>query len=133
MARYIRWRPAQTEEIMHTGKQSLQSFQPASAVEVEVVRLSPGDVFGEAELVSDAATPFKVKALTRTAVYEIAKSDLAGLLQGKPAVASELLQVLARRQSIVEERREHEASQHDGNDDVMSCLTERFKQLPGIE
>jgi hypothetical protein len=46
-----------------------------------------------------AVTTFKVKALTRAVVYEIAKDDIAPVLKERPAIAAELSQIMMRREA----------------------------------
>jgi CRP-like cAMP-binding protein len=58
--------------------------------EGEVLRFSPGDFFGMAGVLANEPIPLKVQALTKAVVYEIAKDDLAPVLQEHPAIAAEL-------------------------------------------
>jgi small-conductance mechanosensitive channel/CRP-like cAMP-binding protein len=74
--------------------------------ESEVTRLAPGDTFGQGGLLTGAAAVFKVKALTQAIVYEVAKDDLAPILEEKPAMAAELGQILARRKAVGKARLE---------------------------
>jgi small-conductance mechanosensitive channel/CRP-like cAMP-binding protein len=77
----------------------LAAMQQHDGTEIEVLRLAPGDCFGQASVITGAVTTFKVKALTRTVVYEIAKDDIAPILQERPAVAAELSQIMMRREA----------------------------------
>jgi small-conductance mechanosensitive channel len=67
--------------------------------EMEVMRLGPGDHFGEIGLLTGAAATAKISALVPTTVYELAKSDLAPILEGRSQVAQELCRALAQRQA----------------------------------
>jgi small-conductance mechanosensitive channel len=67
--------------------------------EMEVMRLGPGDHFGESGLLTGAPASVKISALTSTTLYEMAKDDLGPVLEARPAIAHELCQVLARRQA----------------------------------
>jgi small-conductance mechanosensitive channel len=67
--------------------------------EMEVMRLGPGDHFGEIGLLTGAAATAKITALVPTAVYELAKADLTPILEARPQVAQELCRALARRQA----------------------------------
>ncbi len=67
--------------------------------EMEVMRLGPGDHFGEIGLLTGAAAIVKISALVPTTVYELAKADLTPILEARPQVAQELCRALARRQA----------------------------------
>jgi small-conductance mechanosensitive channel len=67
--------------------------------EIELMRLGPGDHFGEIGLLTGAAAVGKISALVPTIVYELAKDDLAPILEARPPVAQELCRALARRQA----------------------------------
>ena len=67
--------------------------------EIEVMRLGPGDHFGEIGMLTGAPTIVKITALMPTAVYELAKGDLSPILEARPQVAHELCRALARRQA----------------------------------
>ena len=66
---------------------------------VELLRLGPGDHFGEMGLLTGAASTVTIKALTSATVYELAKADLAPILEARPQVAQELSHALALRQA----------------------------------
>jgi small-conductance mechanosensitive channel/CRP-like cAMP-binding protein len=65
----------------------------------ELTRLGPGDHFGEIGLLTGAASSVTVTALTPAIVYELAKADLAPILEARPEVSQNLCRALARRQS----------------------------------
>jgi len=67
--------------------------------EVELLRIGPGDHFGEIGLLTGAAATATISALIPTTVYELAKADLAPILAARPQVAQELCRALARRQA----------------------------------
>ena len=77
----------------------LAALQQHQGGEIEVLRLASGDCFGQASVMTGAVTTFKVKALTRAVVYEIAKNDIAPILKQRPAVAAELSQIMMRREA----------------------------------
>jgi small-conductance mechanosensitive channel/CRP-like cAMP-binding protein len=83
--------------IIGAGVLSLTSL--VSEGEIELMRLGPGDHFGEIGLLTGAAATANVSALVPTTVYELAKDDLAPILEARPAVAHELCRALARRQA----------------------------------
>jgi small-conductance mechanosensitive channel/CRP-like cAMP-binding protein len=68
-------------------------------VETELMRLGPGDHFGEIGLLTGAPSIGKITALTPVLVYELAKTDLAPILEARPEVSQELCRALARRQA----------------------------------
>jgi CRP-like cAMP-binding protein len=97
----------------------------------EVVRFGPGDCFGEAGLLTGAATTFKVTAMTKVTVYEIAKGDLEPILSQRPAIAAELGQLLARRK-VEENVRQGREPAHDRQHEKLSeHLAERMRKLFG--
>jgi len=67
--------------------------------QIEVMRLGPGDHFGELGLRTGTAAAVKISALVPTIVYELTKDDLAPVLEARPPIAQELCRVLARRQA----------------------------------
>jgi CRP-like cAMP-binding protein len=73
-----------------------------SAVEdgrkIEVIRLAPGDYFGEVGLLTGEPVNGELAALTRAVIYEISKDALAPLLKARPNMAEELSESLATRQ-----------------------------------
>ena len=88
--------------VLHTlcivGTGVLSFTREASDGEIELLRLGPGDHFGELGMLTGAPAPAKIHALLPTTIYELAKDDLAPILEARPAVAHELGQALARRQ-----------------------------------
>ena len=67
--------------------------------EMELLRLGPGDHFGEIGMLTGAAAIARISALIPTTVYELAKADLTPILEAQPQVAQELCRALARRQA----------------------------------
>ncbi len=65
----------------------------------ELTRLGPGDHFGEIGLLTGAASSVTITALTPAIVYELAKADLAPILEARPEVSQKLCRALAQRQS----------------------------------
>jgi small-conductance mechanosensitive channel/CRP-like cAMP-binding protein len=77
----------------------LVGLQQHEGVEIEVLRFAPGDCFGQASVMTGAVTTLKVKALTRAVVYKIAKDDIGPILKERPAIATELSQIMMRREA----------------------------------
>ena len=67
--------------------------------EIELMRIGPGDHFGEIGLLTGAAAEVTSRALVPVTTYELAKDDLAPILEARPDVAHELCRALARRQA----------------------------------
>ncbi|CCM79423.1 cyclic nucleotide-binding domain-containing protein [Rhizobium mesoamericanum] len=65
--------------------------------EIELMRLSPGDCFGEEGMLTGSPSPGSVKALTFVVAYEITQERLAALMHDRPALADELGLILSRR------------------------------------
>lgn len=65
---------------------------------IEVIRLAPGDYFGEMGLLTDEPVNGEITALTRVVIYEISKDALSPLLKARPSMAEELSESLASRQ-----------------------------------
>src|SRR5260370_35464197 len=67
--------------------------------EMELLRIGPGDHFGEIGMLTGAPATAKIRALMPATVYELAKDDLSPLLEARPDVPQELCRALARRQA----------------------------------
>ncbi len=67
--------------------------------DMEVLRLGPGDHFGEIGMLTGAPAAGRLSALVPTTVYEFGKADLTPILEARPPVAQELCRALARRQA----------------------------------
>jgi small-conductance mechanosensitive channel len=81
------------------GAGVLSLTRVSSEGEIELMRLGPGDHFGEIGLLTGAAAEVRISALVPTILYELAKDDLAPILEARPPVAQELCRALARRQA----------------------------------
>ena len=68
--------------------------------DIELLRLGPGDHYGEIGMLTGAGAVAKLSALIPTTVYELAKADLTPILEARPQVAQELCRALARRQAV---------------------------------
>ena len=90
-----------------------------------------------ADLVSQshrgAAATFKVTALTKVIIYEIAREDLAPILKERPAIATELGQILALREAAGKSHADEisEADRHSPN--LAARLTDRMKIFFGLD
>jgi small-conductance mechanosensitive channel/CRP-like cAMP-binding protein len=68
--------------------------------EIELWRLGPGDHFGEIGMLTGAGAQATLRALTPVTTYELAKEDLAPVLEARPEVSQGLCRALARRQAV---------------------------------
>ncbi len=64
---------------------------------IELIRLAPGDYYGEIGLLTGGKLDAEMTALTRVVIYEISKDALCPLLVGRPSMAAELGEILATR------------------------------------
>jgi small-conductance mechanosensitive channel/CRP-like cAMP-binding protein len=87
------------QSLFIVGAGVLSFTQEGSLGEIEILRIGPGDHFGEIGMLTGAPATAKISALMPAAVYELAKDDLSPLLEARPDVAQELCRALARRQA----------------------------------
>jgi small-conductance mechanosensitive channel/CRP-like cAMP-binding protein len=64
---------------------------------IEVIRLAPGDFFGELGVLTGEPLHGQISALTKAVTYEISKAALTPLLKARPGMVDELSQSLANR------------------------------------
>ena len=67
--------------------------------EIELLRIGPGDHFGEIGMLTGQPAVATLKALVPVTTYELAKEDLAPVLEARPEVSRELCRALAKRQA----------------------------------
>ncbi|MDR6759426.1 small-conductance mechanosensitive channel [Mycoplana sp. BE70] len=96
----------------------------------ELVRLAPGEFFGEAGLLTGAGEFGTIKALTFVVVYEITQESLAGLMRDRPAICEELGSMLSKRAAteLVRLNEYHD----DAGSKSAPRLTARIRQLFNI-
>ena len=70
--------------------------------EREVVRLGPGQFFGEMSLMTGAERSATVRALVTTHLVPVRKADFASFLEARPELAEHISELLARRQQELE-------------------------------
>ena len=83
--------------IVGTGVLSLTRAE--SIGEMELMRMGPGDHFGEIGMLTGAPSMTRTSALIPATVYELTKDDLSPTLQARPEVSHGLCRVLAERQA----------------------------------
>jgi small-conductance mechanosensitive channel/CRP-like cAMP-binding protein len=74
----------------------------ASEGEIELLRLGPGDHYGEIGMLTGHAALATLKALAPVTIYELGKDDLAPVLEARPEVSHDLCQALARRHAMLQ-------------------------------
>jgi small-conductance mechanosensitive channel len=87
----------QSLQIIGAGVASIT--QVCSEGEVELLRLGPGDHFGEVGLLTGKPAEATITALTPVTIYELSKADLAPVVEARPEVSQALCRALARRQA----------------------------------
>ncbi len=113
--------------IIGTGVLSLTRVVAGS--EIELMRLGPGDHFGEIGLLTGAASAARITALVPTTVYELTKDDLAPLLEARATVAQELGRELARRQAAGQLMASPEMAEAVPLNRVASWFSDRLHKL----
>jgi len=108
---------------------ALVALQRDGDTETEVVRLSPGDCFGEAGVLTASPTPVTVKALTKATVYEIGNNDLAPILKERPGVAADLAQILARRTAVGQARIDQPGEQQSRSENLAGRIAESIREF----
>jgi small-conductance mechanosensitive channel len=111
----------------------LAALQQHDDSETEVLRLAPGDCLGQASVLTGAPATFKVTALTKAIIYEIAKEDLAPILKERPAIVMELGQILATREAAGKSRADAISEADKQSPNLAARLTDRMKVLFGLE
>ncbi len=80
-------------------------------------------------MLAGAAARAKIAALTNAVLYEISKDDLAPILKERPSIATELGQILARREATLRARLEQHVDHGGHREDLAERLAERMKML----
>lgn len=97
--------------------------------EIELGRLGPGDHFGEIGMLTGVAATATIRALTPVTIYELAKADLAPILEARPQVAHRLSRDLARRQAANRARATAEEGEAVPNQSLIDWFSERLRRL----
>jgi small-conductance mechanosensitive channel len=111
------------------GAGVLSLTRVSSEGEIELLRLGPGDHYGEIGLLTGAAAVGKISALAPATVYELAKDDLAPILEARPPVAHELCRALARRQAAGQLIASPEIDQNVPANRVANWFSDRLHRL----
>jgi small-conductance mechanosensitive channel/CRP-like cAMP-binding protein len=81
------------------GTGVLSFTRKESLGEIELLRIGPGDHFGEIGMLTGAPATARISALIPATVYELAHDDLSPILQERPDVGHSLCRALAQRQA----------------------------------
>jgi small-conductance mechanosensitive channel/CRP-like cAMP-binding protein len=87
------------QSLFIVGSGVLSATSRDSGGETELLRFGPGDTFGEIGLLTGESCGASVTALAPCTVYELAKTDLAPILEARPQIAHELSRALAQQQA----------------------------------
>jgi len=98
----------------------------------ELVRLGPGDHFGEVGMLTGAPSIARIVALTPVIVYELAKADIAPVLAARPQVSQELCRALAERQARARSTGAGEVDHTVPTNRLTSWFADRFHRLYNI-
>jgi CRP-like cAMP-binding protein len=111
------------------GAGVLSFTREESVGEIEVLRLGPGEHFGEIGMLTGASSTAKISALMPTTVYELAKDDLSPILEARTEVARELCNALARRQRAGELAASNELGEAVSANRLTTWFSERLHRL----
>ena len=87
------------QSLFIVGSGVLSFTREESEGEIELLRLGPGDHYGEIGMLTGAPSTAKITALIPATVYELANDDLSPILQARPEVSQGLCRALAQRQA----------------------------------
>ncbi len=87
------------QSLFIVGTGVLSFTREESEGEIELLRLGPGDHYGEIGMLTGAPATARISALIPATVYELANDDLSPILQARPEVSQGLCRALAQRQA----------------------------------
>jgi small-conductance mechanosensitive channel/CRP-like cAMP-binding protein len=103
--------------------------RPEGDTEIELARLGPGEHYGEIGMLTGVAASATIRALTPVTLYELAKADLAPILEARPQVAHRLSRDLARRQAANRAPATAELGGAVPSQSVIDWFSERLRRL----
>ena len=86
------------QSLFIVGNGVLSVTRRDSGGETDLLRFGPGDTFGEIGLLTGASSGANITALAPSTIYELAKTDLAPILEARSQIAQELSRALAQQQ-----------------------------------
>jgi small-conductance mechanosensitive channel len=114
------------------GSGVLSFTREESEGEIELLRLGPGDHFGEIGMLTGAPSSARVSALVPATIYELANDDLSPILQARPEVSQGLCRALAQRQAAGQLDASGELAQGVPANRLSTWFSERLHRLYGI-
>jgi small-conductance mechanosensitive channel/CRP-like cAMP-binding protein len=117
------------QSLFVVGNGVLSVTRSDSGGETELLRFGPGDVFGEIGLLTGASCGASVTALAPSTVYELAKTDLAPILEARPQIAQELSRALAQRQNAGRALATAELDKTEATKRLSTWFSERIHKL----
>jgi small-conductance mechanosensitive channel/CRP-like cAMP-binding protein len=116
--------------IVGTGVVSLTREE--SEGEIELLRIGPGDHFGEIGMLTGAPATAKFSALIPATVYELAKDDLSPILEARSEVSHGLCRALAQRQAAGQLVASNELAEAVPANRLTTWFSERLHRLYDI-
>jgi CRP-like cAMP-binding protein len=117
------------QSLFIVGNGVLSVTRRASGGETELLRFGPGDTFGEIGLLTGASCSANITALAPSTVYELAKTDLAPILEARPEIAQELSRALAQQQAASRALAPAELDETEGKSRLSTWFSERIHKL----
>jgi small-conductance mechanosensitive channel len=117
------------QSLFIVGNGVLSVTRRDSGGETEVLRFGPGDTFGEIGLLTGASCIANITALAPSTVYELAKTDLAPILEARPQIAQELSRALAQQQAAGRALTPAELDETEAKRRLSTWFSERIHKL----
>lgn len=114
------------------GSGILSFTREESVGEMELLRIGPGDHFGEIGMLTGAPSSAKIAALIPSTVYELAKVDLSPIVEAQPEVSQRLCRALAQRQAAGQLAGSTELAEVVPANRLTSWFSERLHRLYDI-
>ena len=114
------------------GTGVLSFTREESEGEIELMRIGPGDHFGEIGMLTGAPATAKISALIPSTVYELAKDDLSPILEARPEVSQGLCRALAQRQAAGQLTASTELAEEVPANRLTTWFSERLHRLYDI-
>jgi small-conductance mechanosensitive channel len=114
------------------GSGVLSFTREESEGEIELLRIGPGEHFGEIGMLTGAPATARIKALIPSTVYEFAKDDLSPIVEAQPEVSQGLCRALAQRQAAGQLVGSSELAEGVPRNRLTVWFSERLHQLYAV-
>jgi small-conductance mechanosensitive channel/CRP-like cAMP-binding protein len=114
------------------GTGVLSFTREESVGEIELLRIGPGEHYGEIGMLTEAPATVRISTLIPSTVYELANHDLSPILQGRPEVGQGLCRALAQRQAAGQLDASDGLSEKVPENRLTSWFSERLHRLYDI-